>query len=462
MSEPEKVFVHSPYVPYDPGVALYDTEGWNGGGDAEAWEYTGWRDEVMSWKESCYIHGHLNPSPTYVLRGPDALRFLTDFCVNSFAKFPVGSSKHAIMCNDEGNIMVHGMLLRLGDEEFISYWLSPWLPYLLMKHGEGYDVQGEDLTGQVFLFQIAGPRSLEVLEAASGDNLHDIRFLRHRPSTVDGRDVNVIRIGMAGTLAYELHGALEDALPVYRKVLEAGEAYGIKRLGVRAYMLNHTEDGFPQSYYHFPVAWWQDEEFLGFMKQFGGLAQIGMRLRGSVGDDLESRYRTPVELGWEHMVKFDHDFPGRAVLEPEVANPSRRQVTLVWNKDDVVDVYRSQFEPGEAVHADGPPEPLRLRGGRRGASPHALRRPRAERRRRRRSASPSGRAQSWYYREMLSLATLDTAYAELGTEVFVLWGEPGTRQKKIRAVVSRFPYLNENRNEDVDVDTIPVAAGSAA
>ena len=320
MSEPEKVFVHSPYVPYDPGVALYDTEGWNGGGDAEAWEYTGWRDEVMSWKESCYIHGHLNPSPTYVLRGPDALRFLTDFCVNSFATFPVGSSKHAIMCNDEGNIMVHGMLLRLGDEEFISYWLSPWLPYLLMKHGEGYDVQGEDLTGQVFLFQIAGPRSLEVLEAATGDNLHDIRFLRHRPSTVDGRDVNVIRIGMAGTLAYELHGALEDALPVYRKVLEAGDAEH-----------HHT-------------------------------------------------------LYADHELNADGDIIGQS----------------------------------------------------------------------------SGRAQSWYYREMLSLATLDTAYVALGTEVFVLWGEPGTRQKKIRAVVSRFPYLNENRNEDVDVDTIPAGAVSAA
>jgi glycine cleavage system aminomethyltransferase T len=74
----------------------------------------------------------------------------------------------------------------------------------------------------------------------------------------------------------------------------------------------------------------------------------------------------------------------------------------------------------------------------------------------------SGRAQSWYYREILSLATIDTPYADLGTEVFVLWGEPGNRQKKIRAVVSRFPYLNENRNEDVDVNTIPVATGSAA
>jgi hypothetical protein len=62
---------------------------------------------------------------------------------------------------------------------------------------------------------------------------------------------------------------------------------------------------------------------------------------------------------------------------------------------------------------------------------------------------------------MLSLATIDTPYAEPGTEVLVLWGEPGTRQKKIRAVVSRFPYLNEHRNEDVDVNAIPVAAAVA-
>jgi vanillate/3-O-methylgallate O-demethylase len=63
---------------------------------------------------------------------------------------------------------------------------------------------------------------------------------------------------------------------------------------------------------------------------------------------------------------------------------------------------------------------------------------------------------------MLSLATIDTTSAELGTEVHALWGEPGTRQKKIRAVVSRFPYLNENRNENVDVSTIPVATPASA
>jgi hypothetical protein len=45
-------------------------------------------------------------------------------------------------------------------------------------------------------------------------------------------------------------------------------------------------------------------------------------------------------------------------------------------------------------------------------------------------------------------------HRDVGTEVVVLWGDPGMRQKEIRATVSRFPYLDENRNEHVDVSRI--------
>jgi hypothetical protein len=37
----EKVFPRSIYVTYDPGAGWDETEGWNGGGDLQAWEYTG-------------------------------------------------------------------------------------------------------------------------------------------------------------------------------------------------------------------------------------------------------------------------------------------------------------------------------------------------------------------------------------------------------------------------------------
>jgi len=44
---------------------------------------------------------------------------------------------------------------------------------------------------------------------------------------------------------------------------------------------------------------------------------------------------------------------------------------------------------------------------------------------------------------------------ELGTDVVVLWVSPGSRQKEIRATVARFPYLQVERNDQVDVEKIP-------
>jgi hypothetical protein len=61
------------------------------------------------------------------------------------------------------------------------------------------------------------------------------------------------------------------------------------------------------------------------------------------GNQISDWYRSPVELGWGKNIKFDHDFIGRKALEPEVADPKRLMRTLVWNADDVVDVYASMF-----------------------------------------------------------------------------------------------------------------------
>jgi hypothetical protein len=47
------------------------------------------------------------------------------------------------------------------------------------------------------------------------------------------------------------------------------------------------------------------------------------------------------------------------------------------------------------------------------------------------------------------------------SEVTVVWGKPGTRQKRIRVVVLRVPYLNENRNENIDVSKTPTVNDTA-
>ena len=432
------VLPHSPFAPHDPSVALYIGNTFQ---HAVPYEHTDWRDETMAWKDSCYLNGNLNPSPTFRITGPDALKFLSDTCGNGFANFPINSGKHAIMANEKGEVMIDGVLVRLAEDDFITYWMDPYISYALEKGN--YDAVGESLTGKVFLFQLAGPLSLEILEKATGDDLHDLRFMRQMHTHIKGMEFNVLRMGMAGTLAYELHGKVEDAHAVYNALMEAGAEFNIKRLGQRAYMMNHTEDGFPQAYYHFAYPWNEDK---GFFEAIGGkTSPMWNNLRGSMGSNLQQRYRTVVELGWDKMVKLDHDFVGREAIEKEITNPTRKMVTLVWNKEDIMEIQASQYElgehyppmdepnhaPGQGLYAD-----IVLKNGKQvGIS--------------------SGRAYSYNYREMISLCSIDVNESELGNEILVIWGDEGTRQKEVRATIARFPYLNENRNQDVDVSTIP-------
>ena len=67
----------------------------------------------------------------------------------------------------------------------------------------------------------------------------------------------------------------------------------------------------------------------------------------------------------------------------------------------------------------------------------------------------TGRIFSPYYHKMISLCTMEAAYAEEDAEVEVVWGAEGSRQKLIRAKVTRYPYHSEGRNDTVDVNAIP-------
>ncbi|MDH4564418.1 aminomethyltransferase [Pseudomonas taiwanensis] len=413
-------------------------------------EYTGWRDESLSWHDSSYIHANLNPSPTYRFWGPDSIEFLKKYCGNSFEKFPVGFAKHGIMLDEQGRIMVDGLLVRR-EEDYITYWMNPWLQYCV--ENSDLDVQGEDVTGKVFMFQLGGPTCLQVLDAASGENLHDIKFIHHRMSKIAGRDVMILRVGMAGSLAYEVHGNVEDAIPVYEQILKAGVKYGLKRLGTPAYNMTHWENGFPQAYLDFPLPWFEHKEFAAWLREreIGFLCDpeiVKDSLSGSVGQDFAARYRNPIELGWGKTINMDHEFVGKKAIEELKAKSSRQMVTLEWNKEDILDIHRSQLADPVPYKDISSPEDLAFggiypadwvlndKGEQVGVS--------------------SGRMVSWFYREMISLCSIDEEYLSEGTEVWVLWGEPGTRQKKVRAKVARYPYFNECRNQKVDTSLIPV------
>jgi len=400
-------------------------------------EYTDWTDESMSWKTTCYI-GDWSFLWQRRFRGPDALRLFSDISVNSFARFEIGQAKHAIHCNDDGKIIHEGILCRFGDEDFMLHGRGGfWADYCLRQGSYNATSEADDW----FVYQVSGPNAIKVVESAAGSSVRDIGFMRFGKIRIAGHDVWALRQGMAGEVGYELQGPRAHGQEVYDAILEAGEAFGIRRLGARVAPINHLEACFPTIVTDYLPAIFDEgmedylDEFRRAMPAFASTFNVAGSFEGK---SVQDYYRDPVELGWAKNIKFDHDFRGRAALERVVADPRRTMRTLVWNADDVVDVYASLFRKQQPFPFMDIPRDQRgfmytdkvMKDGRL-------------------VGLATSRGYSYYFREMLSLCTIDLDAAEPGTEVVVVWGEPGGPQKEIRATVAAAPYKHDNRRVDV-------------
>ncbi len=410
--------VEGGFVPRYPDVQLYaDILG-----AMNIWEGDGWREESMSWKTDCYIHAGLSSSPEFTYEGPDAQKLLSFCSINDCENWPIGMAKHLVMLDEEGIIENHGLAVRDANDRFRMFASPAWPMVVVEKMGLDYDF--EFSSRAIFIFQIAGPKSRAVIEKVAGESIQDVTFLQTRPIGIPGieEDVEVSRIGMTGNLAYELRGPQEISAELFDMVYQAGREFGIKRLGWNTYLVNHVEGGFPQSNCMWTCPYWgKHTEFTGSIDPA----------------DFRARYRTPFEVGWGWMAKFNHDFIGRAALEAEAENQRRTIVTLRWNHDDVLDIFASLMEPGEEYKPlEFPVSPHQLAGGHSDLVTKDGKNIGIE----------SCLVYSYYYREFIALATIDIEEAQIGNEVVVHWGDYGHRIKEVRAIVDRFPYLDLTRN----------------
>jgi vanillate/3-O-methylgallate O-demethylase len=156
-----------------------------------------------------------------------------------------------------------------------------------------------------------------------------------------------------------------------------------------------------------------------------------------LSERIEDYCVAPYDLDDGRSVAFDHDFLGRAALEKHAENPAGRKVTLVWNSDDVAAAIGSLFQPGT------PAKNMSLLKSRYGLyqAGEVLR-----------DGARVGISLDRGYmankRIFASLATIDVAAAELGTEMTFIEGEQPPsckpqvephRQVSIRATVAPAP-----------------------
>ncbi|QQM53005.1 aminomethyltransferase family protein [Rhodococcus pyridinivorans] len=398
-------------------------------------EYTDWQDEQMSWKNTCYL-GDWSFLWEVQVEGADAMRVFEKSSINSYAKFPVGSAKHLVQCNENGKVVGDGVLMRTGEQSFRTQSTTAfWTAWLI--HNGNYDVTVTKPNR--FQLQVSGPNALAVCEKVTGESLTDIKFMHFRTVQIASVDVDALRQGMAGEIGFEFHGDAAHVEAVREAILEAGQEYGIRRLGRRTAMINHLEAAFPTGGWHY-LADMFTPGFMEWMQQEFDMLGLSGKIGGSfTSDNIEDYFLSPVELGWGKSIKFDHDFTGRAALEREVESPSRVRVTLEFDKEDVIDIYSSLFDDGEPYQFLDIPHQQRWV-----AWADTVRSEDGEE-----IGLSTVPGYSFFFRKVLTLSYIDPRYSEPGTRVQVVWGAPGTRQKLIGATVATAPYKKDNRRADL-------------
>jgi len=409
-------------------------------------EFTNWRDEQHAWRETCCLFDQSHHMTDLTIKGPDALKLLSDTGVNSFATFAVDKAKQFVACNHDGYVIGDAILFYL-DENVFSLVGRPSAHNWVQYHGEtgDYDVAFErdersavNPTGRrLYRFQVQGPTAMEVLERATGGKVPEIKFFNMGEITIAGHAVRALHHGMSGVPGLELFGPWAEGDDVRAAIVEAGEEFGLAQVGSRVYATNTLESGWIPC--PLPAVFTGDD--LKAYREW--LPANGYEGTGSLGgsfysDSIEDYYVTPHELGYGSFVKFDHDFTGREALE-KLGEPRRKKVTLAWNGEDVTRAIGTMFrKEGRAKYIDLPlsnystwPNDKVLSGGEMvGVSTF--------------SGYSSNES------TMLSLAIVDVDKSEPGTEVVLVWGEEGGGSSKpvverhvqteIRATVSPVPY----------------------
>jgi len=175
--------------------------------------------------------------------GGDVEKFLNYVVTNNASSLEPMKGLYTVMCNPRGGIVDDLIFYKLADDRFFIVYNASnrekdfaWL----QKHSEGFDVSLRDVSDEVAMIAIQGPRAEETLQKICAEPVSEIGRFQLAHVHLCGFEAMVARTGYTGEDGFELFildtpvGSPEKALKVWNELLEAGAAFGIKPVGLGA------------------------------------------------------------------------------------------------------------------------------------------------------------------------------------------------------------------------------------
>jgi glycine cleavage system aminomethyltransferase T/glycine/D-amino acid oxidase-like deaminating enzyme len=182
------------------------------------------------------------------VEGHDALAALNEICANEVDVEP-GKAIYTQWCNTNGGIEADLTVTRLDETEFFVVTAAAsatrdeaWL----RRHCRGHDVTVTDVTTDLAMFGVMGPRSRDLLGDLTTTDLSNegFPFGTARDIEVAGHPVRALRLTYVGELGWELYVPWEEAPSLYDSIIEAGGAHDLRHAGYHAMNTLRLEAGY--------------------------------------------------------------------------------------------------------------------------------------------------------------------------------------------------------------------------
>ena len=276
-------------------------------------QYSSIRDEHIAVRTRCGLFD-LSHMGEVRITGDAALDAVQRIVTNDVSRLEVGGALYAVMCNEAGGIVDDVIVNRDPDGYMIVINAACRAKDVAWMRQHTGDATFTDLSDDLALLAVQGPRAVAVVSGLAADDVSDIGPFHFKETSVAGVHAAVSRTGYTGEDGFELYVDAPAAPALWDALLEAGAPEGMIPCGLGARDTLRLE--------------------------------AGLRLYGQDMDDSTDPYSCA--LGW--TVKPDKgEFIGRSALARiDRAHPPRRFVGLAPEG-------RAIARHGQVVLADGRP-----------------------------------------------------------------------------------------------------------
>jgi aminomethyltransferase len=172
-----------------------------------------------------------------VVKGKDVLPFLQKMLTNDVSLLNDGGVQYTAMCYEDGGTVDDLLVYRKSEDEFLLVVNAANIEkdFLWLKeHAQG-DVTLENISDETALLALQGPKAEQVLQKLTNIDLGTIKFFKFQDQVEIGSARTLVsRTGYTGEDGFEIYCKAEDAIGLWKAILEAGKEEGILPCGLGA------------------------------------------------------------------------------------------------------------------------------------------------------------------------------------------------------------------------------------